>query len=67
MDFLYIVAVLAAFVLGAWVRQPFFTHREKRAPSEKRKAQQSSIDLQTQNLFGYGMPGYRQKGIDDED
>lgn len=68
MEFLYIVAVLAAFVLGAWVRQPF-TRREKEKKETKHThtTVQDRLEVQKQNLLGFGIPGYKQKGLDDDE
>lgn len=69
MTILYLLAVFAAFVLGAWVREPFALRKkeEKKEAARAAQLQQGRMDIQMQNLLGYGVPGYRQKELDDDE
>lgn len=69
MDILHLIALFAAFVLGAWIRKPFVLRKkeEKKTPARADRLQPDRMDIQMQNLLGYGMPDYRQKELNDED
>ena len=70
MDILHLIALFAAFVLGAWIRKPFVIRKkeEKKEAARSGAMQPDRMDIQMQNLLGYGMPDYRQKELsDDED
>lgn len=72
MEIVYIIAVLAAFMLGAYVRKPFsFVEKpEEEKPeelSEEEKKAQWWAQAQRENMLNAGNPGYKQKRLEDYD
>lgn len=69
MEIVCAIGMLMAFLLGAWVRKPFLLHAgEKQTPREPEAGGESQerMRIQQENLLNYGISGYRQKEIDDE-
>ena len=65
MQITLIAGMLAAFLLGAYVRKPFAIARKKKINAAEHKPTAQEIELQ--NIMNYGLPGYRQQEAEYED
>jgi hypothetical protein len=71
MEIVYILAILAAFMLGAHVRRPFFYAKKKagkpEAPELTAEQKKAALRAQTQleNLLNAGNPNYKQQHLED--
>lgn len=62
-----IIGMVIAFLLGAWVRKPFIPSKKEKDEPQEPEHINDKIRIQHENLLNYGLSGYRQKEIEDED
>lgn len=67
MEFVCAIGMLMAFLLGAWVRKPFTFYKKKEGKPQEPEHLSNRMRIQHENLLNYGLSGYRQREIEDED
>ena len=72
MEIVFIIAILLAFILGAYIRQPFSFDKEEiekkeiTEPTEKEIRAAKRAVTQFENMMNAGNPNYKQQPLEDD-